>query len=129
MLVTAGSTLLIQRSAKLQEDVAVHVADNAHMALSPEIVLTRTVVKAKKNDSVALLARRYNVSATNVAQWNKISAGAILSNKQSVVLFMPTRAKVAGKAHGRSNRSAVASSKSKPVRVATNTAARKVRKY
>ncbi len=129
MLVTAGSTLLIPRSAKLQADVAVHVADNAHMALSPEIVLTRSVVKAKKNDSIALLARRYNVSAANVAQWNKTSAGAALSNKQSVVLFLPTRAKVAGKAHGRSNRSAAAHSKAKPTRVAAKTTDRKVKKY
>ena len=128
MLVTAGSTLLILRSAKLQEDVAVHVADNAHMALSPEIVLTRTVVKAKKKDSVALLARRYNVSASNVAQWNKISAAADLTNKQSIVLFLPTRAKVAGKASGRSNRSAAALSKSKPVRVAAKSPAKKVKK-
>ncbi|MEO6292759.1 MAG: LysM peptidoglycan-binding domain-containing protein, partial [Burkholderiaceae bacterium] len=129
MLVTAGSTLLILRSAKLQEDVAVHVADNAHMALSPEIVLTRTVVRAKKKDSVALLASRYNVSAANVAQWNKISAGAALTNKQSIVLFLPTRARVAGKASGRSNRTAAAHSKSKAVRVAAKAPARKVKKH
>ncbi len=129
MLVTAGSTLLIPRSAKLQEDVAVHVADNAHMALAPEIVLTRTVVKAKKQDSVALLARRYNVSAVDVAQWNKINAGATLSNKQSVVLFLPTRARVAGKAHSRSNRSAAAHSQSKPSKVAMKATVRKVKKH
>ena len=128
MLVSAGSTLLIPRSAKLQEDVAVHVADNAHMALSPEIVLMRTVVKAKKKDSVALLARRYNVSASNVAQWNKISASAALANKQSVVLFLPARAKVAGKARARSNHNVAVHSKAKPVRIAEKSTARKVKK-
>ncbi len=126
MLVTAGSTLLIPRSAKLQEDVAVHVADNAHMALSPEIVLTRTVVKAKKKDSVAQLARRYNVSAANIAQWNKISASAALTNKQSIVLFLPARNKVASKASGRKNRTAAAHSKSKPVRVAAKSPSKRI---
>ena len=132
MLITAGSTLLIPRSAKLQDDVAVHVADNAHMALSPEIVLKRTVVKAKKKDSVALLARRYNVTAANVAQWNKISATAALSNKQSVVLFLPMKTQVAGKAHGRANGKAVArsrsGSKSAGVHVAAKASPRKSKK-
>ena len=128
MLITAGSTLLIPRSAKRQDDVAVHVADNAHMALAPEIVLKRTVVKAKKKDSVALLARRYNVTAANVAQWNKISATAALSNKQSVVLFLPMKTRVAGKANARARGKAVARSKSAGVRVAAKATPRKSKK-
>lgn len=121
MLITAGSTLLIPRSGKLQEDVAVHVADNAHMALSPEIVLKRTVVKAKKKDSVALLASRYNVSASNIAQWNKISASASLTNKQSVILYLPMTTRTAGKTHARSQNRVAARSKPGMVKVAGGT--------
>lgn len=121
MLITAGSTLLIPRSGKLQEDVAVHVADNAHMALSPEIVLKRTVVKAKKKDSVALLASRYHVSASNIAQWNKISASASLTNKQSVILYLPMTTRTAGKAHARSQNRVAARSKPRVVKVAGGT--------
>lgn len=121
MLITAGSTLLIPRSGKLQEDVAVHVADNAHMALSPEIVLKRTVVKAKKKDSVALLASRYNVSASNIAQWNKISASASLTNKQSVILYLPMTTRTAGKAHARSQNRVAARSKPRMIKVAGGT--------
>lgn len=121
MLITAGSTLLIPRSGKLQEDVAVHVADNAHMALSPEIVLKRTVVKAKKKDSVALLASRYNVSASNIAQWNKISASASLTNKQSVILYLPMTTRTAGKTHARSQNRVAARSKPRMVKVAGGT--------
>jgi membrane-bound lytic murein transglycosylase D len=128
MLVTAGSTLLISRSAKLQEDVAMHVADNAQMALSPETVLTRTVVKARPKDSVALLARRYNVSVSNVAQWNKISASAALANKQSIVLFLPVKAKIAGKSNVHKNRTATARSKSRPIRTAAKSSGRKFKK-
>lgn len=121
MLITAGSTLLIPRSGKLQEDVAVHVADNAHMALSPEIVLKRTVVKAKKKDSVALLASRYNVSASNIAQWNKISASASLTNKQNVILYLPMTTRTAGKTHARSQNRVAARSKPGMVKVAGGT--------
>lgn len=126
MLITAGSTLLIPRSAKLQDDVAIHIADNAHMALSPEIVLKRMVVKAKKKDTVALLARRYNVAASNIAQWNKISASSSLTNKQSVILYVPMTTRTAGKAHGRShNRVAGRSSTSNVIKVAGRTSERK----
>lgn len=124
MLITAGSTLLIPRSVKLQDDVAVHIADNAHMALSPEIVLQRTVVKAKKKDSVALLARRYNVSPSNIAEWNKINVSASLGNKQSVILYLPMTARMAGKAHGRSQSRLAGRSKSSVVKVAARTSGR-----
>ncbi|MDO8771898.1 MAG: transglycosylase SLT domain-containing protein [Burkholderiaceae bacterium] len=124
MLITAGSTLLIPRSVKLQDDVAIHIADNAHMALSPEIVLQRTVVKAKKKDSVALLARRYNVSPSNIAEWNKISVSASLSNKQSVILYLPMTARMAGKVHGRSQSRLAVRSKSSVVKVAARTSGR-----
>ena len=127
MLVSAGSTLLIPRSGKTQEDVKVQVADNAYVALSPEIVLKRMVVKAKKKDTVAALAKRYNVTAANIAQWNKISAGASLSNKQNVVLFVPMTAKSAGKAHGKSKGRAVAHTKSSSSRSVGKTSARKRR--
>lgn len=121
MLITAGSTLLIPRSAKLQDDVAVHIADNAHMALSPEVVLKRTVVKARKKDSVALLARRYNVSAANLAQWNKFSVNASLSHKQSVILYLPMTTRTAGKAHSRSHSKVARRSKSGVIKVAART--------
>ncbi len=127
MRITAGSTLLIPRSNKSQADVAVHIADNAHMALSPEIVLKRTVVKAKKKDSVALLASRYNVSAANVAQWNKISAGASLTIKQSVILYLPVTTRSVGKTHAthaRSQSRVAARSKPRMVKRATRTFAR-----
>jgi membrane-bound lytic murein transglycosylase D len=105
-----------------------HVADNAQMALSPETVLTRTVVKARPKDSVALLARRYNVSVSNVAQWNKISASAALANKQSIVLFLPVKAKIAGKSNVHKNRTATARSKSRPIRTAAKSSGRKFKK-
>ncbi len=92
MLIKAGSTLLVRRSAGLNRDVAERVADNGYLALAPEIVLKRTVVKAGKKDSVSSMALRYRVRAQDIAQWNKIAANASLKPGQPVVLFLATAA-------------------------------------
>ncbi len=66
MLIKAGSVLIVPRTAKTQDDVASHVADNGQLSLAPEIVTRRTAVKAGKHDTVASIARRYKLSA---ARW------------------------------------------------------------
>ena len=73
MLIKAGSTLIVPRSARVQEDVAAVVADTGHLSFQPEIVTRRTMVKAGRNDSVASIARRYKLSPANVAEWNDVS--------------------------------------------------------
>ncbi|MGC3985906.1 MAG: transglycosylase SLT domain-containing protein [Pseudorhodoferax sp.] len=96
MLIKAGSVLVVPRSGKMG-DVAGHLADNASLQLAPEIVTRRTVVKAARKDTVASLARRYRVSAAQVADWNDISASAALRAGQAVTLFLPVRATAARK--------------------------------
>ena len=97
MLIKAGSTLLVPRGARIQEDVSASVADNAQIAFSPEIVLRRASIKARKGDSVASIATRYRVSAAQVAQWNKVSAGASFKPNQAVVMYLPAKASAKGK--------------------------------
>jgi membrane-bound lytic murein transglycosylase D len=98
MLIKSGSTLLVPRaSSEKSQDVSAQVADNAHIALAPEIVLRKSSIKARKGDSVASIATRYRVSAAQVAQWNRVSAGAKFNPKQVVVLYLPVKAKAAGK--------------------------------
>jgi membrane-bound lytic murein transglycosylase D len=92
MLIKAGSTLLVSRTAQMDNDVASHVADNAQLTLAPEIVLRRSTVKARKGETVASIARRYGQSAASVAEWNKVSATAGFKLGQAVVLFLPVRA-------------------------------------
>ena len=94
MLIKAGSTLLVPRSAKVDKDVASHVAENGHMSLSPETVSRRSTVKARQGDTVASLAQRYRVSAMDVAGWNNVTASSSLKPGQSVVIYLPV--KVAG---------------------------------
>ena len=92
MLVKAGSTLLVPRQGILDNDVTEHLADNAHLALAPEVVLKKIQVKARKGDSLASLAARHGVSAANVAEWNRLKPQVNLSNDQTLTLFVPSQA-------------------------------------
>jgi membrane-bound lytic murein transglycosylase D len=94
MLVKVGSTLLVPRSQHRTADVSEHIADNAMMALAPDVPpLRKTLLKAGRNDSVASVARRYRVSAAQVAQWNGVTASARFRAGQRVVVFVPVKAK------------------------------------
>jgi membrane-bound lytic murein transglycosylase D len=92
MLVKAGSVLIVPRSAKVQDDVPGHVADNGQLNLAPEVVTRRSTVKAGKHDSVASIARRYGLSASQVAEWNSVGASAAFKAGQQVVVYLPVRA-------------------------------------
>ena len=88
MLVKAGSTLLVYRSAQRQADVAEQVAEQATLALAPDRPpVQRISFKAgKKGDSVLAVAHRYRVSPQLVAQWNGTSANGHFKPGQSVVV-------------------------------------------
>ena len=93
MLIKQGSTLLVPRSAKQDKDVSEHVADNGQVSYSPEIVLQKLLVKLRKSETVASIAKRYNVTAASVAGWNKVSANSTFKAKQSVVVYVQAKAK------------------------------------
>lgn len=97
MLIKSGSTLLVPRSAQRESDVSPHLADNASMLLAPEgPALRRVALKAGKRDSVASVAKRYRVSAAQVAEWNGVSAGSSFRPGQSIIVYVahrPTQAK------------------------------------
>jgi membrane-bound lytic murein transglycosylase D len=92
MMIKAGSTLLVSRNGQRQQDVSEHLADHATMSLTPEPPpLQRVILKAQRKDSVATLARRYRLSAAQVAQWNHTSPQARLKPGQSLVAFVSAR--------------------------------------
>jgi membrane-bound lytic murein transglycosylase D len=92
MLVKAGSTLLVPRGEQRQADVSSAIADNAMMALAPDLPPLRTVaLKAGRRDSVASVAKRYRVSAAQVAQWNDVGSGASFKPGQTIVVFVAAR--------------------------------------
>lgn len=115
MLIKVGSTLLVPRSAKMDNDVNVHTADTAQVSLAPEIITRRTTVKARKGDSVASLAHRYKLSAASIAGWNSVSTSAGFKKGQSVVVFLPVTAHRSKAASGKGRSSHAAASKNRAV--------------
>ncbi|WP_300653947.1 transglycosylase SLT domain-containing protein [Hydrogenophaga sp.] len=95
MSLRAGSSLLVPRTGQRNSDVPLHVADNAQLNLQPEMVLRRSVVKARKGDNLARLAQRYGVSAVSVAGWNKLAVNAALKPGQRVTLMLPKQVSLA----------------------------------
>jgi len=92
MLVKAGSTLLVQRSEQRVQDVPEHVADNAHMALAPDVPpLRKVAISARKGDTVAALAKRYRVTASQIASWNHIDDETRFRKAQSLVIWQPVK--------------------------------------
>lgn len=116
MLVKAGSALLVPRSQHRVQDVSGAVADNAMMALAPDLPpLKRLTLKAGKRDTVASIAKRYRVTAQQVAQWNKMAAAGTFKRGQTVVVYVsnkPSRAQA-------SNRVVARVAKSSPVTAAS----------
>jgi membrane-bound lytic murein transglycosylase D len=135
MLVQAGSTLLVARSRNRDGDVSVRMADSAMISFSPDgPALKRVALKVGNGgDSVAAIAKRYAVSAQQVAQWNRVAPGARLAPGSTVVVYVPnTRGAPSAKAAVRTAKAvptarAKASAKrsSKPVKVAAGSATRK----
>lgn len=87
MLVRAGSTLLVPRDSNHKAEVPENLADNGHVQLQPEVVRRKSTVKARKGETVATLARRLRLDASDVAQWNKLSTGQRLKTGQAMVVF------------------------------------------
>ncbi len=97
MMVRAGSTLLVPRSAHAQHaahDVPGKVAESAALLLAPESrPLRRASLRAgPQGDSVAAVARRHRVSAQQVAQWNDMRPGDRFRPGQTIVVMLPARA-------------------------------------
>jgi membrane-bound lytic murein transglycosylase D len=114
MLIKAGSVLIVPRSAKQEADVTDEIADNGQLNLQPERVTRRVTIKAGKKDTVASIARRYKVSAKDVAEWNGTHAAATFVHGQQVVVYVPVRTSSHG-ARGRKHK-AIARSKSSVVK-------------
>jgi membrane-bound lytic murein transglycosylase D len=94
MLVKAGSTLLVPRSAQHVKDVSEQVADGAAMMLAPDLPPTRrvSVHVGRGGETVASVARRWHVGAAQVASWNHVSASGRFRAGATAVVFVPRAA-------------------------------------
>jgi membrane-bound lytic murein transglycosylase D len=93
MLIKAGSALLVPRMSNQHDDVSAKLADNGQLNLAPEVAMRKHIVKARKNDSLVLVAKRYKVSADQVAQWNGLSINSVLRPGQKLSLMLPAKPK------------------------------------
>ncbi len=93
MLIKAGSALLVTRSAKQQADVSSKLADNGQLNLTPEQVLRKQFIKARKKDTLESIAKRYKVSVEQLAQWNGLSKTSSLKNGQKLVIMVSGKAR------------------------------------
>jgi membrane-bound lytic murein transglycosylase D len=91
MMVTSGSTLLVHRKGRLDNDVTEHLADNGQLGLAPEVVLKRIAVKARKGDTLASLAARHGVSEANMLAWNSLKANARVATGQNLTILVPSQ--------------------------------------
>ena len=96
MQVKQGSTLLVARQGSLDNDVTEHLADNAQISFSPEIVLKRIMVKVQKGDTLLTLASRHDVTPNNIAAWNKLKMPVALKPGQNIAILVPTTASSKG---------------------------------
>ena len=115
MSLRAGSSLLVPRTGQRNSDVPLHVADNAQLSLQPDVVLRRSVVKARKGDTLARLAQRHGVSAVSVAGWNKLAVNAALKPGQQVTLMLPKRVSLAASPSAPTSKKAAAASNTRKV--------------
>jgi len=62
------------------------------MALAPDVPpLRKVAIKARKGDTVLALAKRYRVTASQIAQWNRIDDGTRFKKAQSLVIWQPVK--------------------------------------
>jgi membrane-bound lytic murein transglycosylase D len=70
-------------------DVSSKVADNAMLMLAPDAPpLRRVTLRAGRRDSVASVAKRYRLSAAQVAQWNDVGTGASFAPGKTIVVYV-----------------------------------------
>jgi membrane-bound lytic murein transglycosylase D len=120
MVIKAGSTLIVPRPHHHTQDVTEQLADQARIQLAPDgpRMVRRTVKAHAKGESLAAFARRHGHSVTDLAQWNKLSAQAMLRPGQALTVMsfvqasagQPKRAKGAAPATARKERAGARSS-------------------
>lgn len=96
MQIKQGSTLLVTRQGALDNDVTEHLADNAQISFTPEVMLRRIKVTVLKGDTLVSLANRHDVSPSSIAAWNKLKVPAVLKPGQSIAILVPTTASSSG---------------------------------
>ncbi|MGV3741407.1 MAG: transglycosylase SLT domain-containing protein [Burkholderiaceae bacterium] len=94
MRLKQGSTILVPKAEhEIDKNISTELVDNATLLVEPDVPDSRKIfVKAGKNDTVASIARRHRVSASQVKSWNNLK-GDKLARGQTLALHVPYKAK------------------------------------
>ena len=121
--VSEGAALLAPRASNHALAVSEHIVNNARAAFTPEVILGKTTVRARRGDTIDRIARRYDLPAGTLAGWNKLSASARLKPGQAIVLYLPTRAGKPRMSVARSKAAARASARAASTKTPTHSKA------
>lgn len=115
MVLKAGSTILVPRTDAKQKDITSDIADSAVLAMAPEASEGRKrSVAVKHGDTLASLAKRYKVSASQIREWNNLRSDKLAVGSK-IELHVPggssrnTTTRVAAKSSSKSNTKTTAS--------------------
>lgn len=92
MIVKAGSTILVPKSAKSsEENIPVQIAELAQLTIEKPSAGTRKIqIKVGKKDSLASLAKRYKLNVADIKSWNNLRKDQV-SVGQKLVLQVPKK--------------------------------------
>jgi membrane-bound lytic murein transglycosylase D len=96
MRLKAGSTVMIPRTDRHDQDISASLVDTAMLAVEPDVPdARRVVVKAGRKDTVSSVAHRYGVSVRQVQSWNKLSGSKLVAGQSLVLMVRPNSAAAA----------------------------------
>jgi membrane-bound lytic murein transglycosylase D len=120
MALKAGSTVLVPKPEQMAaKDITPEIADNAMLAIVPEVATRQISVRVGKRDTLASIARRHKISVAQIKDWNNLRQDKVTVG-QNLQLHVPYKATAKGRK--------VAASKASKRKVAAAPAKGKVRK-
>ncbi|MCG1038681.1 MULTISPECIES: transglycosylase SLT domain-containing protein [Burkholderiaceae] len=95
MRLKPGSTLLVPKDDGDDEDISADVAENAVLAMEPEVPDTRKMlIRVRRGQSIAAVARRYGVTVAQIKAWNHTRRNTVMAG-QRLILHVPVRRAIA----------------------------------
>ncbi|WP_395008215.1 LysM peptidoglycan-binding domain-containing protein, partial [Undibacterium sp.] len=93
MIVKAGSTILVPKSAKSSDDnIPLQIAEQAQLSIEKAGGNTRKIqISAGHKDTLASIAKRHKISSDDIKSWNKLRNDQIKAG-QKLVLHIPKSA-------------------------------------
>jgi membrane-bound lytic murein transglycosylase D len=102
MRIRPGSTLLVPRPGHIKQDISASVANSAALMMEPDLpAFVRVTHTVRKGESLAMIAKRYRVTETQIRGWNKIGASVAAGQKLSLQVKPAARHVAKGKTKGR----------------------------